>query len=83
MKRLMLIPSLFLAGCCSLCPAKIIQVPVAEPMPTIAMPVEPTYPLLAKDSTPKQTMQYCAEKITAQDGYIKQLQEILSGVTQK
>jgi hypothetical protein len=80
MKRLILLP-LFLAGCCSFCPAKIIQVPVAEPTPTIAMPVEPQYPILAKESTPKQTMEYCAEKLTSQEGYIKQLKEVLAGVT--
>jgi hypothetical protein len=78
---LLLIASLSVSGCCSLCPAKIIQVPVAEPVPTIAMPVEPVYPILGKDSTPKETMEYCAEKITSQEGYIKQLQGVLAGVT--
>ena len=81
MRRLILIPSLFLAGCCSFCPPKIIKVPVAEPVPTIALPVEPTYPSLAKESTPKQTMEFCAEKLTSQEGYIKQLQGVLAGVT--
>jgi len=81
MKRLILIPILFLAGCCTFCPAKIIEVPVAEPVPTIAMPVEPTYPNLSKDSTPKQAMVFCAEKITAQEGYIQELKKTLGGVT--
>lgn len=74
MRYLILIP--LLAGCCNLCPPKIVEVPVPVPCPQAAIPPEPVYPILTIDATPKVTLQFCAQKLIQQEGFIEQLKAV-------
>ena len=79
--RLVLLYVIFvlsLSGC-GLLSKQIVYVPTPVPCPKAEIPKAPGYPILTKESTPKQVIEYFLFKTTLQEGYIEQLLAVLGG----
>lgn len=82
MKHLIIavLAAITLSGCCK---SKIVEVPVIVPPPEIHVPAEPAYPVITLRASPKETMGFCAEKLTLQEGHIKELRRLLDREKEK
>lgn len=67
-----------LAGC-GMFGKQIVYVPTPVPAPKAEIPKAPDYPVLTRESTPRQVIEYFLLKTTLQEGYIAQLTKILEG----
>jgi hypothetical protein len=64
---------------CGLLQRKVVYIPTPVPCSKVEIPKAPDYPVLTRESTPRQVMEYSLVTNTLQDGYIKQLLKVLEG----
>jgi len=64
---------------CGLFSKQIVYVPTPVPCPKVEIPKAPDYPVITRESSPKQVIEYFLMKTTLQEGYISQLTTILEG----
>jgi hypothetical protein len=61
------------------CGKQLVYVPTPVPCPKVKIPPPPDYPVLTKESTPRQTMEYFLLKDMMKSQRIEQLEKLLSG----
>jgi len=64
---------------CGLFSKQIVYVPTPVPCPKAEIPPAPDFPVITRESSPKQVIEYFLLKTTLQEGYISQLLTILGG----
>ena len=79
LKKTVLIMTLVSLTGCGLFSKQIVYVPTPVPCPKVEIPTVPDYPVITRESSPRQVIEYFLLKTTLQEGYISQLTTILEG----
>ena len=80
MRRYLLLAVCLLAmSGCGLFGKQIVYVPTPVACPPAEIPPVPDYPVITREATPRQVIEYFLLKTTLQEGYITELTTILNG----